>query len=106
MKKETYCIITTTVNSQEVAEQITKALLQARLVACVQEHTVQSSYHWNGHIEKNIEILLQMKSKFLHFDSIQQTIKDLHSYEIPEIIMIPIKNASEDYLTWIDKEVK
>jgi periplasmic divalent cation tolerance protein len=106
MKKEAYCIVTTTVDSQEVAEQITTALLQARLVACIQTQTVQSSYHWNGRIERSTEILIQMKSRSLHFDSIEQTIKDLHTYDIPEIIMVPVQNASKDYLAWIDREVK
>jgi len=106
MKQETYCIVTTTVDSEEIAENITTALLQARLVACVQTQTVQSAYHWNGRIEKSTEILLQMKSRSLHFDSIQQTIKSLHPYEIPEIIKVPITNASRDYLEWIDREVK
>jgi len=106
MKKETYCIVTTTVDSEEVAEKITTALLQARLVACVQAQTIQSSYHWNGRVEQSTEIQLQMKSRSLHFDSIEQMIKDLHPYEIPEIIMLPIQNADKDYLAWMDREVK
>jgi periplasmic divalent cation tolerance protein len=106
MKKKAYCIVMTTVDSQEIAEKITTALLKARLVACVQAQTVQSSYHWNSQIETSTEILLQMKTKSLHFDNIEHTIKDLHTYDIPEIIMLPIQNANRDYLTWIDREVK
>ncbi len=105
MEREAYCIITTTVDSQELAGQITSALLEAKLVACVQEQHIQSSYHWNGKIEKNREILLQMKTKTIHFENIERTIKKLHSYEIPEIIMSPVYNANRDYLSWIDKEV-
>lgn len=106
MKSEAYCIVTTTVDSEEIAEKITTVLLQARLVACVQAQTIQSSYHWNGQIEQSSEILLQMKSRSVHFDSIKQTIRDLHTYDIPEIIMIPIQNANKDYLAWMDREVK
>ena len=106
MKKEAYCLVSTTVDSQELAEQITTALLQARLVACVQAQNIQSAYHWNGQIEQSSEILLQMKSRSVHFDSIEQMIKDLHTYDIPEIIMVPIQNANKDYLAGIDREAK
>jgi periplasmic divalent cation tolerance protein len=106
MKKTNYCIITTTIDDENIADQITTSLLQDHLVACVQSHTVQSKYHWNGTLETSEEILLQMKTKASLFEEVKVQIEALHSYEVPEIIMTPILDANDDYLAWIDKETK
>jgi len=106
MKTTNYCIVTTTIDDKDIATQISTALLQDHLVACVQNHTVQSKYHWNGTLETSKEILLQMKTKASLFEEIKVQIEALHSYEVPEIIMTPILDANDDYLNWIDKETR
>jgi len=106
MKTTNYCIITTTIDDENIADQISTTLLQDHLVACVQSHTVQSKYHWNGTLETSEEIHLQMKTKASLFEEIKVQIETLHSYDVPEIIMIPILDANENYLKWIDKETK
>jgi len=106
MKTKKYCIITTTIDDKDIATQITTTLLQDHLVACVQSHTVQSKYHWNGTLETNEEILLQMKTKASLFDEVKVQIEALHSYDVPEIIMTPILHGNESYLKWIDEETK
>ncbi len=106
MKTTNYCIITTTIDDENIADQISTTLLQDHLVACVQSHTVQSKYHWNGTLETSEEILLQMKTKASLFEDIKVQIEALHSYDVPEIIMTPILDANESYLNWIDKETK
>ena len=106
MKTTNYCIITTTIDDENIADQISTALLQDHLVACVQSHTIQSKYHWNGTLETSKEILLQMKTKASLFEEIKVQIEALHSYDIPEIIMTPILDANESYLNWIEKETK
>jgi len=106
MKTTNYCIITTTIDDEKIADQIGTSLLEDHLVACVQSHTVQSKYHWNGTLETSEEILLQMKTKASLFEKIKVQIEALHSYEVPEIIMTPIINANDDYLKWIDEETK
>jgi periplasmic divalent cation tolerance protein len=106
MKTTNYCIITTTIDDENIAEQISTALLQDHLVVCVQSHTVQSKYHWNGTLETSEEILLQMKTKASLFDEIKVKIKALHSYDVPEIIMTPIIDANESYLKWIEEETR
>lgn len=106
MKTTNYCIITTTIDDENIAEQISTALLQGHLVACVQSHTVQSKYHWNETLETSEEILLQMKTKAPLFEEIKLQIEALHSYDVPEIIMTPIIDANENYLNWIDKETR
>ena len=106
MKTEKYCIVTTSIDDENIANQISTALLKDHLVACVQSHTVQSKYHWNGTLETSKEILLQMKTKASLFEKIKVQIEALHSYDAPEIIMTPIINANDDYLKWIEKETK
>ncbi len=106
MKNSTYCVISTTINSQAQANTIAQALLEAHLVACVQKYKIQSQYHWQNTIACDDEILLQMKTKSIHFEAIKQQIETLHHYDVPEIIMTTIVDANEAYLSWIDTEVK
>ena len=104
MNKNTYCIITTTIDDEALAREIAASLLEQRLVACVQIHPVESLYRWNGSIEKSRELLLQMKTRSTHFEEVREQIRKLHSYDIPEIIMTPIIDANKSYLDWIEKE--
>jgi periplasmic divalent cation tolerance protein len=106
MKTTNYCIITTSIDDENIAEQISTALLQDHLVACVQSHRLQSKYHWKGSLETSEEILLQMKTKASLFEEIKVQIEALHSYAVPEIIMTPILDANDDYLKWIEEETK
>ena len=106
MKTKNYCIITTTIDDENIADQISTALLQDHLVACVQSHTVQSKYHWNGTLGTSEEILLQMKTKVSLFEEVKVQIEALHSYDVPEIIMTSILDANKDYLKWIEEETK
>ncbi len=106
MKTRNYCIITTTIDDENIADQISTTLLQNHLVACVQSHSIQSKYHWNGTLETTEEILLQMKTKASLFEEVKVQIEALHSYEVPEIIMTPILNGNHNYLKWIDEETK
>jgi len=106
MKTKKYCVITTTTDNKDIATLISTALLQDHLVACVQSHTIQSKYPWNGTLETSEEILLQMKTKASLFEEVKVQIEALHSYDVPEIIMTPILDANEEYLNWIDKETK
>ena len=102
MKASDFCIITTTTDSHENADAITGQLLEKKLVACVQSSTIQSAYHWQGEITRSEEILLQLKTKRDLFQSIQKEIENLHTYDVPEIIMLPLEGANEAYLQWIE----
>ena len=104
MEASDYCIITTTTDSKENANAITQRLLEKKLVACVQSTTIQSAYHWEEKITKSEEIHLQMKTKRSLFENIQTEIEHLHTYDVPEIIMIPMEGANLHYLQWIEEE--
>lgn len=104
MEASEYCIITTTTDSKENADAITQGLLEKKLVGCVQSSTIQSAYHWEGKIIESEEICLQMKTKRSLFETIQTEIEHLHTYDVPEIIMVPMSGANHAYLQWIKEE--
>jgi len=104
MKASDYCIISTTTDTKENAEEITQTLLQKKLVACVQSSSVKSSYRWQEKIILADEIQLQMKTKKSLFDRIKKEIETMHTYDVPEIIMLDLLNANDFYLEWIEKE--
>ncbi len=101
MKASDYCIISTTTDSKENADAITHLLLEKKLIACVQSTIIQSVYRWQEKIIASEEILLQMKTKRLLFEKIQTEIERLHTYNVPEIIMVPLAGANTPYLQWI-----
>ena len=101
-----YCIITTTCDSLENAEQITKALFDEKLVSCVQMQNINSTYIWKNKLENADEIMLIIKTKFELYSEVEKCILDNHSYETPEIVQLPIINGYSGYLEWIDDTVK
>ncbi len=103
MEAYDYCIVSTTTDSKENADAITQLLLEKKLIACVQSTTIQSSYRWQGKIVNAEEKLLQMKTKRSLFDKIQKEIEHLHTYDVPEIIMVPLEKANQSYLQWIEE---
>ncbi len=105
MRTSDYCIVSTTVPSQEYVEVISQALLQRHLVACIQAVEVQSRYVWQGSVEQSQEILLQMKSVTSYFEIIKTEIERHHPYDVPEIVMTPILEANRAYLEWISQSV-
>ncbi len=104
MKPSDYCIVSTTTDTKENAELITQTLLEKKLVACVQSASINSTYKWEEKIIVADEIKLQMKTKTSLFDLIKKEIKTLHTYDTPEIIMVPLTDANTFYLEWIEKE--
>jgi periplasmic divalent cation tolerance protein len=101
-----YAMVITTCENLEQADQIIHDLLDKKLAACIQTQNVKSFYTWKGNIEVSDEILLLIKSKFDLYGKIQDSIRSKHSYEIPEIIQLPISNGSRDYFNWVDEVSK
>jgi periplasmic divalent cation tolerance protein len=94
-------VMVTTANKQE-AENIAQRLLKERLIACANIiGPVSSLFHWAGKIEKAEEYLIFMKSREDLFEKLAETIKALHSYEVPEILVLPIVDGSRAYLDWL-----
>jgi periplasmic divalent cation tolerance protein len=102
-----YKIIISTVPDEIEAGKIARTLLENRYVACVNIiPNIESLYWWQGKIESSREYLLIMKTVEDLVEETIITIKSLHSYEVPEAVVIPIENGFQDYLNWIKESVK
>lgn len=96
-----YGIVLVTSNSQKEAEEIARCLIEANLAACVSITSIQSLYRWQGKVESDSEYQLTIKTDLALFENLSAKIQELHSYEVPEIIAIPIVKGSTTYLNWI-----
>jgi periplasmic divalent cation tolerance protein len=103
---EKYIQIYTTIGKKEEAEHISEKLVSMRLAACVQiVGPIESIYWWNGAVEKSEEWLCVMKTDDTFYKKIEKVLSELHSYEVPEIISLPIIHGSEKYLSWLRSEL-
>ena len=100
-----YIQVMTTVERQEDAERIARTLVENRLAACVQVlGPIASTYHWQGSIESSQEWLCLAKSRASLYARIEEAIRKVHPYEVPEIVAVPIVAGAKSYLQWIDEE--
>lgn len=104
-EKQAYGVILVTAASQSEAEMIARSLLSAKLAACVTLLPVQSIYTWQNEIQQAEEWQLMIKSKLDRFSDLEAKIRELHSYEVPEMIALPIVAGSHPYLQWISQQV-
>lgn len=101
-----FIIVLVTANSQEEADGIATDLVGSMLAACVNVIPgVTSVYRWEGQLQRDPEWLLVIKSRRDVFDTLVERVQALHSYEVPEIIALPLTGGSEAYLQWLDREV-
>jgi periplasmic divalent cation tolerance protein len=95
-------IVLSTCGDRETAERIAHQLVELRLAACVNILPgVQSVYRWRGAVESAAEVLMLVKTKAPLIQEVQSTIASLHSYEIPEFLVLPISGGSEAYMAWL-----
>jgi periplasmic divalent cation tolerance protein len=97
-----YCVILTTCGKKEEAEKLACSLIENHLAACVQVAGVISFYEWEKKVNKDEELLLLIKAKNSLYKRIEAFICQNHSYEIPEIIALPIRDGLENYFKWMD----
>lgn len=99
-----YQIVMTTAPDQAAARKLADALVEEGLAACVNVlPAMESIYRWQGRINRDSEHLLLIKSAQQKYSQIQQRILDLHPYELPEIIAVPISEGLPAYLDWLNK---
>ena len=105
MKAASQVVILITTANEEEAQSIGERLLNQRQAACVNiVPGVNSIFWWQDKLDSARESLLIVKTRASLLDEIIRLVKEIHSYEVPEIIALPIVGGNQDYLEWIDKE--
>ena len=101
-------VVLVTCGSLEEGKRIGRALVEARLAACVNvaQAPIESIYRWEGKVHTATEFLMIIKSSRARFRALEEAVKRLHSYEIPEIVALPIDRGSPDYLAWLTDSVR
>ena len=100
-------LVYTTFEEKEEALRIGRILLEKRLIACAQiDSAVDSLYWWNGVIEQAKEFRLLMKSRLSSWNELEQEIRNLHSYDTPEIVAVPVSAISADYDKWLQEALQ
>lgn len=105
--KTNFFLVLTTVSSLKEARHISEIILKKKLAACVSiSSPIESHFHWEGKIKKQKEWQLIIKAKSSAYSRLEELIKKNHSYEIPEVVSLPIEKALPAYLKWMDSEIK
>jgi periplasmic divalent cation tolerance protein len=100
-------VVLSTCASQEDAEKISRHLLERRVAACVSILPgAQSFYWWQEAIEQSAEFLLIIKSRADLFDELQRAVAEVHPYEVPEVLALPVGSGAQSYTAWLDRELR
>lgn len=100
-------IVFVTAGSEEEAAKIGQTLVEERLAACANlVPGIRSIYRWKGEICNEREFLIIIKTRTSKFEALQKRVKELHSYEVPEIVSFPISRGLPQYLAWVLEETE
>ncbi|MDA8390132.1 MAG: divalent-cation tolerance protein CutA [Gammaproteobacteria bacterium] len=86
---------------EEAADRLARTVVEQKLAACVNITTARSVYRWRGQIETAAESLLIMKVACTHYEDLEQRLRAIHPYELPEILAIPVERGLPAYLAWL-----
>ncbi len=101
-----YCLVYITAKDEEEASRIGKALVSEKLAACVNLHPIKSIFRWQGEINQEDEVVLLAKTRAELANEVISRVKELHSYEVPCAIVLPLEKGSPDFLEWISQSTK
>ena len=100
-------VVFSTCGSSEEAERVARHLVVRRVAACVQiTAAVRSFYHWQGELADEQEFRLTIKSRRDLFPALCAELRQVHSYEVPEILALPVLDGAQSYLDWMDTELQ
>jgi len=100
-------IVLSTAGSEDEARNIARHLVERQLAACVNiVPQIESIYRWKGKVESSQEWLLLIKTTAERFPAVRDTLRELHSYELPECIALNVEDGAAEYLEWIERSVK
>jgi periplasmic divalent cation tolerance protein len=99
--------VVTTTETKDQAQRIAQAVVEKRLAACAQiVGPISSTYWWKGKVESADEWMCLMKTRNDLFADLERAIREIHPYEVPEIMAVPIVAGSASYMNWLDNELK
>lgn len=101
-----YYNVKTAIDNLEIAKEITKTLLEKKLVCSVQQKEITSTWWWKNELESSKEYLLEMKTKKTLYKEVEKEIRKLHTYDVPEIYAEEIKEGLPEYFQWIEEDTK
>ncbi|MCG8634504.1 MAG: divalent-cation tolerance protein CutA [Desulfobacterales bacterium] len=101
-----YCMILVTCSDESGAGKLASDLVENRLAACVQIHSVTSIYSWENQVHRDPEFRLMIKTRSSLYRDVEAFIIERHSYEVPQIIQVPVESGLTAYLNWIDDNTK
>ena len=100
-------VVLTTCALESDAERIARALVDGRLAACVNVVPgVRSFYHWKGETQSSQEYLLVVKTSRDLFGALRAEMERIHPYEVPELLALPVVAGAEDYLSWLQSNLR
>lgn len=102
---EAYCVVLTTAGTEEEARRLAEGLVAGKLAACVQVLPVTSTYIWQGQLHRDPEWLLLIKTTAARYGDVEAFIREHHSYQVPEIVQLPIQRGLAAYLAWVEESV-
>ena len=108
MKETKYRVVLVTCGTLEESRKIARAMVERRLAACVNivTHAVESFYMWEDKLENGSEYLLVMKTSEERLEELKEAVLDVHSYDTPEFVVLPVVAGTNEYLKWIDDSLK
>ena len=101
-----YCMVIVTFADEAEADRIISVLLEDRLIACAQLQEIKSRYIWKGGQVRDSEVLAFLKTRAGLYEAVEARVRELHSYEVPEIICVPVEKGLPEYLALIDENTE
>ena len=98
-------VVQTTTATEEEAGRLAREVVTRRLAACVQIEPIRSVYRWKGALEESREFRLSCKTAAVCAEPLLEALRSMHSYELPELIVIPVLNGDSDYFRWVSQEI-
>lgn len=100
------CVLLTTLANEDEAQSMSRMLIDRNLAACTQEFTVNSRFRWNDAIQNETEVVMLVKTAVDRVESAVEAIKEVHSYDLPEIIVLPVTGGLAGYMDWVRSETR
>ena len=105
METTEFIVVLVTSSSEGEAEKLAARLVEEKLAACVNIIPTSSLFRWEGKLSREKEMLLVIKTRNSRFEDLEKRVRELHSYQVPEIIALPVVAGSKQYLDWVAENV-